>query len=325
MVVKCVKMTNAHKKMFDNIGKNYNSKIINIPYRKGGNKIIKKKSSIRYPYFYIQQRNINYLKNKNCTYSKYYSNEPVYNISNPILNYDVLDLIKIYGRLAEHSEYESVNIIIHKLNLKGEKDKGEIRVKTNETEKIKNNINILYTKILSFFNRPNNTTHVSNTNHNNDMLNKTHWFNHFLKYGKMNYEDFKKALLVLKFKWPKDAMFPSYNLFLFDKGLSKNMDSPLMRKKIEHFIQHDSINDNLLKVCFYCFSSGKDYLTANDILNTFILWNKHYKYQKKQTHNKKNSFSFFEKKKNNEQHSIDWFTFKKNIDACTIQTYEQKK
>ncbi|CRH03683.1 conserved Plasmodium protein, unknown function [Plasmodium relictum] len=248
---------------------------------------------IKRPLLHINQRKLSYLKNNKNIYSKYYNNEPVYNTYNPILNYDVLDLIKVYGRLAEHSKYESLDIIINV-----------------EVEKKKKYSNFLK-KIFFFF-----------KNHNHNDYNRVLWFNHFSKYGKMNFTDFKNSLLQLKFKWPKDSIFPTYNIFLFEKGLSKNMDSPLIRKKVENYIQHQEINEEVLKSCFYCFSSGEEYITADDILNTFNEWKKD-DMNKKQ--NKKKKFFFFFKKYNTTNDSIDWFTFKNRIDLCTIKMHESKK
>ncbi|CRG95954.1 conserved Plasmodium protein, unknown function [Plasmodium gallinaceum] len=248
---------------------------------------------IKRPLLHINQRKLSYLKSNKNIYSKYYNNEPIYSTYNPILNYDVLDLIKVYGRLAEHSNYESLNIII---NVNGEKKK---------------KYSDLFKNFFFFF---------KNNDHNN--YNKVLWFDHFSKYGKMNFTDFKNSLLKLRFKWPKDSLFPTYNIFLFEKGLSKNMDSPLIRKKVEKYIQHQEINEDVLKSCFYCFSSGKEYITADDILNTFNEWKENDKKKKKD--DKKKSFSFF-KKYNNTNDSIDWFTFKNNIDLCTIKLHESKK
>ncbi|SCP02506.1 conserved Plasmodium protein, unknown function [Plasmodium malariae] len=328
--VNSVKMNSVHIKLNESLMNNCN-KIIYVRFLHHKYKNIY--TYIRYPYLHINQRNINYLKTNNSIYSKYYNNEPVYNTYNPILNYDILDLIKVYGRLAEHGEYDSLNIVVNVGDSEGKevetreeaKKVGEVETGVGVGEGVESTIDVKSTsemretkycmnpfkKLISFF--------KSSSKHDNKRVN---WFHHFLKYGKMNFTDFKNAILYLKFKWPRDSLFPSYNIFLFEKGLSKNSDSPLIRKKVEHYIQYQEINENLLKSCFYCFSDGKEYVTAYDILNKFIQWKKNNKWKKE---NEKRSFFLFIRKYNNTDDSIDWYTFKNKIDSYTVHLYESKK
>ncbi|SBS97319.1 conserved Plasmodium protein, unknown function [Plasmodium ovale curtisi] len=334
MVTMSMKMNSLHMKLHDRL-LNSRNKITHFnsfnPKRKNMN------TFIRYPYLHINQKNINCLKNKSTSsiYSQYYNNEPVYNTYNPILNYDILDLIKVYGRLAEHSEHESLNIVITlgKGQIMGEEAAieeakyngtvGEKAVNAADTadvtsttpEAITKGVNEkpssgLFRRALLLFKGEVPSYYM-----------KACWFYHFLKYGKMNFKDFKNSLLLLKFKWPKDSIFPSYNIFLFEKGLSKHMDSPLIRKRVEKYMQYQEINENLLKSCFYCFSGGKEYVTAYDILNTFIQWKINDKHKKKQENT--SIFAFF-KKRNNMDNTIDWVTFKNKIDAYTVQMHEMK-
>ncbi|KJP88263.1 hypothetical protein AK88_02044 [Plasmodium fragile] len=262
---------------------------------------------IKPPLFHIHQRKINYLKNGNSIYSKYYNNEPVYNTYNPILNYEILDLVKVFGRLAEHGKYESLNIAVD-VDINEQETLNDPDGKNGQAKR-----NNSWThKFVSIFKFKNFYEHDK----------RAYWYRHFAQKGKMNFEDFKKYLLLLKFKWPKDSLFPTYNMFLFEKGLSKNVDSPLIRSKVENYIQRQEINENLLKSCFFCFSEGKEYITAQDILNTFVGWKrKGDKNDRKDRHT--NFFSFFKKAKP-EEDSIDWYTFKNKIDACTIRMHEAK-
>lgn len=296
ILVHLIKMNKIHIQWNDKMINSYNKTLLLNSLRKTKNNIFYA-TYIKTPFLHINQRKINYLKKDNHSiYSKYYNNEPVYNTYNPILNYDILDIIKVYGRLAEHSKYESLNININ-IN------EQDVQVKEN---------NNLFTKIFSFL----------KSKSTND-YNKVYWFHHFLKCGKMNFNDFRNSLFKLKFKWPKDSIFPTYNIFLFEKGLNKNMDSPTIRKKVENYMQYQEINDNLLKSCFYCFSNGKEYITVYDILRTFNNWKKISKH--KNNDKPKGLFSFFKKEHNEEDESVDWFTFKKKIDLSTIQMYESKK
>ncbi|SBT78634.1 conserved Plasmodium protein, unknown function [Plasmodium ovale] len=370
MVAMSMKMNTSHIKLHDRLLSGCN-KITHLnllcPKRKNVN------TFIRYPYMHINQKNINCLKNKSTSsiYSKYYNNEPVYNTYNPILNYDILDLIKVYGRLAEHCEHESLNIVITLgenpiVGKEGAIEKatycgmvGEKAVNAADTAHVTSSTPEATTKATT--NATTKATTKATTNATTKATTKATtnattkattkavhertssglfrrilllfkrevpsyymracWFYHFLKYGKMNFKDFKSSLLLLKFKWPKDSIFPSYNIFLFEKGLSKHMDSPLIRKRVEKYMQYQEINENLLKSCFYCFSGGKEYVTAYDILNTFIQWKINDKHKKKQENS--SIFSFF-KKRNNMENSIDWFTFKNKIDAYTVQMHEMK-
>ncbi|GAW82786.1 hypothetical protein, conserved [Plasmodium gonderi] len=307
---------------------------------------------LKHPYLHIHQRKINYLKNTNCIYSKYYNNEPVYNTYNPILNYDVLDVIKVYGRFAEHGYYESLNIIIdikddegiagektYGMTNEGKDTEGKengISDRGNENENRLSNDGTENENRLSNGGKEKNRSE-ENKKGNNNWIDKfftlirfkdknerkeIYWYRYFLKYGKMNFTDFKKHLLHLKFKWPKDSLFPTYNIFLFEKGLSKNVDSPHIRTKVENYIQHQEINENLLKTCFYCFSQGKEYITAQDILKTFIGWRKYDKNKHKEEGSK--FWSFFSKG-SRKPDSIDWFMFKNKIDSCTIRMHQEKK
>ncbi|VTZ67654.1 conserved Plasmodium protein, unknown function [Plasmodium chabaudi chabaudi] len=264
---------------------------------------------IKHPHLYAQQKNIHLLKNNNRIYSQYYKNEPFYNTSNPIFNYEILDLIKIYGRLADHSDHISHNISIdinkNKTNELAKDNKDSNYANTNSIQANENGetnqstINYIMKRVSYFFQGRNI----------NNIKTKGCWFEHFLKYGEMNYTDFKKAIQVLKFKWPKDALFPSYNIFLFEKGLSKNSDSPQIRTKVENYLQCQDINEHLLKTCFYCFGNGKEHITAYDVLDTFRKW-----------HNNEKNKNF----KNSEQEGdyIDWFIFKNKIDLCAIKMQE---
>ncbi|CDU16919.1 conserved Plasmodium protein, unknown function [Plasmodium yoelii] len=264
---------------------------------------------IKYHHLYIQQKNIHFFKNNNRIYSQYYKNEPLYNTSNPIFNYEILDIIKIYGRLADHSEHISHNISLdtNKNKLKVSQDNKDYNyinnnsIEEDENDESKQNmIKYILKRVIYFFQGKNI----------NDIKKKACWFDHFLKYGEMNYEGFKKNIKSLKFKWPKDAIFPSYNIFLFEKGLSKNSDSPQIRTKVENYLQLQDINEHVLKTCFYCFGNGKEYITAYDVLDTFREWHKNEK--------KKKNF------KNNEKEGdyIDWFVFKNKIDLCAIKMHE---
>ncbi|CAG9475390.1 conserved Plasmodium protein, unknown function [Plasmodium vivax] len=263
---------------------------------------------IKQPLFHIHQRKINYLKNGSGIYSKYYNNEPVYNTYNPILNYEVLDLVKVFGRLAEHGQYESFNIAVDV----GVNEEERLNGPDGQHGQTKRNTSWLY-KILAILKFKNLYEHHK----------RGHWYWHFSQHGKMNFADFKKHLFLLKFKWPKDSLFPTYNIFLFERGLSKNADSPLIRSKVENYIQRQEINENLLKSCFFCFSEGKEYITARDILNTFLGWKK--KGDKNERKERDTNFFSFFKKATPEEDSIDWFTFKNKIDACTIRMHEGKK
>ncbi|CXI15923.1 conserved Plasmodium protein, unknown function [Plasmodium berghei] len=265
---------------------------------------------INYHHLYIQQKNINFFKNNNRIYSQYYKNEPFYNTSNPIFNYEILDLIKIYGRLADHSEHISQNISIdinkNKFNEVPKDSKNynytnSNSIKENENDGTKQSIIYRILKRVFYFFQGKNI---------NDIKKKGYWFDHFLKYGEMNYADFKKSIKLLKFKWPKDAIFPSYNIFLFEKGISKNSDSPQIRTKVENYLQCQDINEHLLKTCFYCFGNGKEHITAYDVLDTFRKWHNYEKNKKKFKNNEK------------EGDYIDWFIFKNKIDLCAIKMHE---
>lgn len=249
------------------------------------------------PFLHINHKNINYSKRGTGIYSKYYNNEPIFNTYNPILNYDVLDIIKVYGRFADHAEHESLHINI------------KIKSETPET--------------LSALQR---FCHVFKNKRNRNSSTPI-WFNHFLKQGKMNFTEFKNALVQLKFKWPKDTLLITYSVFLFEKGLNKYADSPLIRKKVEHYMQYQDINPEVLKSCFYAFSSNKEYITVFDILDTFRKWNKQQSVPQKKENKKffffKNWVSKKQESQNNEY--INWITFKKNIDASTVERHEVNK
>lgn len=249
------------------------------------------------PFLHIHHKNINYSKRGTGIYSKYYNDEPIFNTYNPILNYDVLDIIKVYGRFADHAEHESLDI--------------NIKIKSESSETKNESQNFFH--VFKNKRNPNSSIPI--------------WFNHFLKHGKMNFTEFKNALIKLKFKWPKDTLLITYSVFLFEKGLNKYADSPLIREKVEKYMQYQDINPEVLKSCFYAFSSSKEYITVFDILDTFRKWNKQQSTPQKKENKRflffKNWFS--NKGTNKNKECINWSTFKKNIDASTIERHEANK
>ncbi|CEL94747.1 unnamed protein product [Vitrella brassicaformis CCMP3155] len=150
--------------------------------------------------------------------------DPTFYSADPKFRYEVQDLIKIYGRLAEQTADWSTAVRTRRAG-----------------------------SVMGGGTPP-------------------RWEALFDEKPVLSKRSFKACVQQLPFRWPEEAKFPFYLLYSYEKGFSREPDSPELRQRVNDAAWKEPIRDEALEALFFSLAGDKLYLRKEDVSRQLQSW-----------------------------------------------------